>query len=253
DVGIDRQARVVDEVADEAIALRPDDAADAGGIVGEAVGQADADDLGAQAGELLHRRVVGREHLGVDAEPLVLRHDGEPQPLHAPTQRRHRIGRRPRERRRVLGVGCVERAEEQGGVLHRARHRSQTVGPPVVPRPLRSTRSFSAIGMPCRAPIRWPLVIARSAASAASRASYSYIAMYACSASRALMRASSAPTTSTGDSARLSNAADSSARPAQTGSTTLMTSVLLPGLLRPRPARAPTRGTTPGAGACGRR
>ena len=129
----------------------------------------------------------------------------------------------------------------------------QTFEPPVVTRPWRSTRSFSAIGMPCSGPIRWPLVIARSAASAASRASYSYRAIYACNASRALMRASSAPTTSTGDSARLSNAADSSARPAQTGSTTLMTSVLLPGLLRPGPARAPTRGTTPDAGACGRR
>src|SRR5881398_3300312 len=46
--------------------------------------------------------------------------------------------------------------------------------------------------------------------------------MYAWSASRCLMRTSSASTTSTGDSARASNARESSATPAQTGSTVLI-------------------------------
>src|SRR5438046_10524953 len=46
--------------------------------------------------------------------------------------------------------------------------------------------------------------------------------MYAWSASRRLMRTSSASTTSTGDSARASNARESSATPAQTGSTVLI-------------------------------
>src|SRR5213078_2633464 len=46
--------------------------------------------------------------------------------------------------------------------------------------------------------------------------------MYAWSASRCLMRTSSASTTSTGDSARASNARESSATPAQTGSTALI-------------------------------
>src|SRR2546427_3779513 len=46
--------------------------------------------------------------------------------------------------------------------------------------------------------------------------------MYAWSASRCVMRTSSASTTSTGDSARASNARESSATPAQTGSTVLI-------------------------------
>src|SRR5438046_10477555 len=46
--------------------------------------------------------------------------------------------------------------------------------------------------------------------------------MYAWSASRCLIRTSSASTTSTGDSARASNARENSATPAQTGSTVLI-------------------------------
>src|SRR5260370_35756346 len=65
--------------------------------------------------------------------------------------------------------------------------------------------------------------MARSAASAAKRASDAYRAIYAWSAgSRRVMRASSASTTSTGDRARVSYARDSSATPAQTGSTVFM-------------------------------
>ena len=48
---------------------------------------------------------------------------------------------------------------------------AQTFEPPVVTRPSRSTRSLSAIGTPCSGPTAWPERIARSAASAASRAS----------------------------------------------------------------------------------
>src|SRR6267142_6417353 len=72
--------------------------------------------------------------------------------------------------------------------------------------------------------------MARSAASAARRASDSYIAIYAWSAgSRRLMRASRVSTTSTGDRARVSNARDSSATPAQTGSRVFMTRDYEPG------------------------
>ena len=48
---------------------------------------------------------------------------------------------------------------------------AQTFEPPVVTRPSRSTRSFSAIGTPWSGPMRWPERIARSAPSAAWRAS----------------------------------------------------------------------------------
>jgi hypothetical protein len=48
---------------------------------------------------------------------------------------------------------------------------AQTFEPPVVTRPSRSTRSFSAIGTPWSGPMRCPERIARSAPSAARRAS----------------------------------------------------------------------------------
>ena len=48
---------------------------------------------------------------------------------------------------------------------------AHTFEPPVVTRPSRSTRSFSAMGTPCSGPTRWPERIALSAPSAASRAS----------------------------------------------------------------------------------
>ena len=47
---------------------------------------------------------------------------------------------------------------------------AQTFEPPVVTRPSRSTRSFSAMGTPWSGPMRWPERIARSAPSAARRA-----------------------------------------------------------------------------------
>ena len=50
---------------------------------------------------------------------------------------------------------------------------AHTLEPPVVTRPCMSTRSFSAMGTPCSGPTRWPARMARSAASAASRASAS--------------------------------------------------------------------------------
>ena len=50
---------------------------------------------------------------------------------------------------------------------------AHTFDPPVVTRPSRSTRSLSAMGTPWSGPTRWPARIARSAPSAASRASAS--------------------------------------------------------------------------------
>ena len=50
---------------------------------------------------------------------------------------------------------------------------THTFDPPVVTRPSRSTRSLSAMGTPWSGPTRWPARMARSAASAASRASAS--------------------------------------------------------------------------------
>ena len=48
---------------------------------------------------------------------------------------------------------------------------AHTFEPPVVTRPSRSTRSFRAIGTPWSGPTRWPERMARSAPSAAIRAS----------------------------------------------------------------------------------
>ena len=72
--------------------------------------------------------------------------------------------------------------------------------PPMVMRPSMSIRSFNAIGTPCRGPTAWPERIARSAPSAASRASSAKTSVKAWSfGSRVAMRASNASTASTGD------------------------------------------------------
>ena len=83
DVRIDGQAHIVHEMADEPVPLRADDSTDAGGIVAEAIGERDAHDLGAEACERLHRRIVRREHVGIDAEALVVREHGQAQAAHA--------------------------------------------------------------------------------------------------------------------------------------------------------------------------
>ena len=95
DVRIDRLAHVVHEVADEAIALGADDPAGGRRVVAEAVRQRRPHDAGAENGERLDRRVVGREHIGRDADPLSVRHHSQPQAGDATAQRRQRIGGRP--------------------------------------------------------------------------------------------------------------------------------------------------------------
>jgi hypothetical protein len=100
---------------------------------------------------------------------------------------------------------------------------AQTFEPPVVTRPSRSTRSLSAMGTPWSGPTRWPERIARSAPSAAWRASSAYTAMKECnSGSRRSMRSSRAFTASTGERVRAPKACDSSATPAHTGSILVM-------------------------------
>ena len=104
---------------------------------------------------------------------------------------------------------------------------AQTLEPPVVTRPSRSIRSLSAMGTPWSGPTRCPARIARSAPSAASRASASYTAMKACSEGlRRRIRSSSASTASTGDSVRAPKARDSSATVAHTGSIVVMCGLL---------------------------
>src|SRR5438093_2671743 len=106
---------------------------------------------------------------------------------------------------------------------------AHTFAPPVVTRPSSSTRSLSAMGTPWSGPTRWPARMALSAASAASRASVSYTAIYACRAGlRPRIRPISASTASTGESVRAPNARDNSATVAHTGSIVVICSLLLP-------------------------
>ena len=82
-MGIDGQARVVHQVADEAVALGADDAPGGDGIVAEAVGQRRGHDRGALAAQRLDGGVVRAQHLAIHAGPLGLGQHGQAQAGHA--------------------------------------------------------------------------------------------------------------------------------------------------------------------------
>ena len=114
---VDRQGHVVDQMADQEIALGADDPPGQVGKIGEPARQIDTDDLGAEPRQRIERGVIGGEHLGGDAVALRLGHAGEPQSAHAAPDCRHRIVGRDAAGARVERVGALHDIVEQCRVV----------------------------------------------------------------------------------------------------------------------------------------